>query len=407
VRLILVPAVRISFRALWRSKIRSALTILGILIGVAAVVIVVALGNAVRDQVMQQIETLGANTIYIIPQDTRSSGAKSQARARLTESDGAAILREASGIAAITPQSTTRAQLVFGDRNYSTSVLGVGDTYLQVMGFELSQGFVFSPIDFRTKNKVVILGETVRRELFGSGDPVGEYVRIGKYPFRVIGVLKSKGQSPFGEDQDDRILTPIGTFRARLLPAAPGRVQMLIAQASEERSVDRAVDQIQSLLRQRHGLSPDDDPDFLVRTQAEIRKTNEQAFSMLTAILSAIAAISLVVGGIGVMNVMLVSVTERTREIGIRLAIGASEADILLQFLIEAVVLSLVGGVLGLGAGLGINALLAYSIGWTFTVPPQAVVVAVATSATVGIVFGFLPARRAAKLDPIDALRHE
>lgn len=407
-RMVLIPAVRISFRALWRAKVRAALTILGILIGVAAVVIVVALGNAVRDQVMQQISTLGANTIYIQPQDTRSSGAKTQARARLTEADAAAILREASSVSAITPQSTTRAQLVSGDRNHSTSVLGVGDAYFQVMGFELSDGHAFTAVDFRSKAKVIILGETVKKELFGEAtDAVGAYVRIGKHPFRVIGVLRSKGQSPFGEDQDDRVLTPIGTFRARLVPSAPGRVQSLIAQASDEQTVDRAVQQINQLLRQRHGIDPDDEPDFSVRTQAEIRKANEQSFAIITGILSAIAGISLVVGGIGVMNVMLVSVTERTREIGIRLAIGASEADILLQFLVEAIVLSLLGGILGLAVGLGANAVLAFSLGWTFSVPPSAIALAIATSGSVGVVFGFLPARRAAKLDPIDALRHE
>ncbi|MFO0549253.1 MAG: ABC transporter permease [Polyangiaceae bacterium] len=404
---LILNAIWISFRAIARSKVRAALTILGILIGVSAVVIVVALGNAVRDQVMEQINTLGANTIYIFPQDTRSSGARTNARARLTEADAAAILREASSVSAITPQSTTRAQLVVGDRNHATSVLGVGDAYFQVMDFSVAEGVTFSATDFRLKTKVVILGASVKDELFGGGDAVGEYIRIGKYPFRVIGILKSKGQSPFGEDQDDRVLVPIGTFRARLQRTAPGRVQMLIAQASDEQTVERATRQIEQILRQRHGIEPEDQPDFGVRTQAEIRKANEQTFSMLTAILSAIAGISLLVGGIGVMNVMLVSVTERTREIGIRMAIGASQADILLQFLVEAVVLSMMGGLLGLGAGLGVNAVLAFSLGWTFTVPAQAVVLAIGTSATVGVVFGFLPARRAARLDPIEALRHE
>ncbi len=400
-------AIRISFRAIARSKVRAALTILGILIGVSAVVIVVALGNAVRAQVMDQIGTLGANTIYIFPQDTRSSGARTQPRARLTEADGAAILREATSVAAITPQSSTRATLVFSDRNHSTSVLGVGDSYFQVMAFEVAEGQAFSALEFRTKAKVIVIGASVRRELFGTGEAVGEWVRIGKHPFRVIGVLKAKGQSPFGEDQDDRVLTSIGAFRARLLPSPPGRVQQLIAQATDERTVDQATRQIEQILRQRHKIDPDDQPDFGVRTQAEIRRSNEQTFAIITSILSVIAGISLVVGGIGVMNVMLVSVTERTREIGIRMAIGANHSDIMMQFLIEAVVLSMTGGVLGLLAGLGVNAGLAWWLGWTFTVPPSAVVLAVSVSATVGVLFGFLPARRAAKLDPIEALRHE
>jgi putative ABC transport system permease protein len=404
---VLFSAIRISFRAITRSKLRAGLTILGILIGVAAVVIVVALGNAVRDQVMGQINTLGANTIYIFPQDTKASGARTQARARLTEADAAAILREASSVKAITPQSSTSAQLLFADKNHSTTVLGIGDAYFQVMAYEVEKGDSFTAVDYRTKTKVVILGATVKRELFGETDAIGEYIRIGKYPFRVVGLLKSKGQSPFGEDQDDKVLTPIGTLRARLLPTAPGRVQLLIAQAADDLTVDSATRQINSILRQRHGIVEGDEPDFGVRTQAEIRRSNEQTFSILTTILSAIAGISLVVGGIGVMNVMLVSVTERTREIGIRMAIGASQSDILLQFLVEAIVLSLVGGVLGLGVGLGVNAGIARALGWALSVPPSAVVLAVSVSAAVGVLFGFLPAHRASRLDPIDALRHE
>jgi putative ABC transport system permease protein len=403
----LFSAIRISFRAITRSKLRAALTILGILIGVAAVVIVVALGNAVRDQVMGQINTLGANTIYVFPQETKSSGARTQARARLTEADAAAILRDVGSVKAITPQSSTSAQLLFADKNHSTTVLGIGDAYFQVMAYEVEKGSAFTVVDYRTKTKVVILGATVKNELFGETEAIGEYVRIGKYPFRVVGLLKSKGQSLFGEDQDDKVLTPIGTLRARLMPSAPGRVQMLIAQAADDLTVDSATRQIESILRQRHGIREGDEPDFGVRTQAEIRKSNEQAFSILTTILSAIAGISLVVGGIGVMNVMLVSVTERTREIGIRMAIGASQSDILLQFLVEAIVLSLCGGVLGLGVGLGVNAGIARALGWALTVPPSAVMLAVGVSATVGVVFGFLPAHRASRLDPIEALRHE
>lgn len=403
----ILSAVRISLRALSRAKVRASLTILGILIGVAAVVIVVALGNAVRDKVLSQIATLGANTIYVFPQDTRSSGAKIQSRARLTEDDAAAILREATSVAEITPQSTTRAQVVAGEGNVSTTVLGIGDSYFKVLDFSLASGEPFGPVEFRTKAKVAILGKSVARELFGGGDPVGEYIRIGRHPFKVTGVLKAKGQSPFGEDQDDRILLPIGTFRARVQRSGPGRVQMLIAQASDERTVERATEQIERILRQRHKIQPEDEPDFGVRTQAEIRKSNEETFTTLTVLLSSIAAISLLVGGIGVMNVMLVSVTERTREIGIRLAIGAREGDILVQFLVEAIVLSLIGGFAGLAVGLGGVALLARALEWEFIVPMDAVVVAFATSGGVGVVFGFLPARRAAKLDPIEALRHE
>jgi putative ABC transport system permease protein len=404
---VLLAAIRMSGRAIMRSKVRSALTTLGILIGVSAVVVVVALGNAVRGQVAKQIETLGANTIFIFPQDTRSSGAKTQSRAKLTEADAQAILKEATSVSAVTPQSTTRSQVLVGDKNISTQIFGIGEDYFKVMAFEVAEGTLFSQLEYRTKAKVVILGATVRKSLFGSGDPVGEYVRIGKYPFKVVGVLKEKGQSPFGDDQDDRIVTPIGTFRSRLLPSGQGRVQLIVAQASDDLTVDRATRQIEQILRQRHEVDPEDEPDFGIRTQAEIRRANETSFAAITTVLSLIAGISLVVGGIGVMNVMLVSVTERTREIGIRMAIGASYWDILLQFLVEALVLSMLGGGLGLLLGLGVNVALASSLGWTFELPISAIVVAVVTSAGIGIVFGFLPARRAALLSPIDALRHE
>ncbi len=400
-------AVRMSFRAIGRAKIRAALTTLGILIGVSAVVVVVALGNAVRNQVAKQIETLGANTIFIFPQDTKSSGARTQPRARLTEGDAHAILAEATSVSAVTPQSSTRAQVLVGDRNISTQIFGVGDNYFQVMAFEIGEGSLFTTSDYRSKSKVVILGATVKQSLFGGGDALGEYVRIGKHPFKIVGVLARKGQSPFGDDQDDKIVMPIGTFRTRLMPTAQGRVQMIVAQASDDLTVDRATAQIEQILRQRHKIDPEDQPDFGIRTQAEIRRANEVSFAAITTILSLIAGISLLVGGIGVMNVMLVSVTERTREIGIRMAIGASYSDILLQFLIEALVLSLLGGLLGLAVGIGVNFGLARALGWAFELPVSAVVVAVVTSGAIGVIFGFLPARRAALLSPIDALRHE
>ncbi|MFO0618387.1 MAG: ABC transporter permease [Polyangiaceae bacterium] len=403
----LFAALRLSLRAIARSKVRAALTILGILIGVAAVVIVVALGNAVRDKVMGQISTLGANTIFIFPQDTRSSGARDASRSKLTEDDAIAIGREANSVAAITPMSSTRAQLVSGDKNASSQVFGVEEAFFSIMQFSVEKGVMFTPTEMRTKAKVCILGETVREALFGAEDGVGAYVRIGKYPFRVVGILKKKGQSPFGEDQDDRVLIPIGTFRTRVFPTAGNRVQTLVASASDERTVERATAQIEDILRQRHNIDPEDQPDFQIMTQAEIRKSNDQIFGFLTALLSSIAAISLVVGGIGVMNIMLVSVTERTREIGIRMAIGASQGDILFQFLIEAIVLSLLGGLAGLLLGVVVVTLLSRSLGWAMTVPIDAVVTSFVTSATIGVVFGFLPARRAARLDPIDALRHE
>jgi putative ABC transport system permease protein len=404
----ILAAIRLAIRAIIRSKLRSSLTVLGILIGVAAVVIVVALGTGVQQQVGGQISTLGANVIYIFPQSTQSSGVRDKDSGnRLTESDGRAIIAEATSVADVAPFSSTAAQVISGDRNAVTQVMGTTRGYFAVRGFSVGKGEMFTESDELLKTKVCIIGETVREKLFAQADAIGQYVRIGRYPYRIIGVLTKKGQSPFGEDQDDRILMPIGSYRARIQPSAPGRVQMLIASATDERTVDRAVSQIESILRQRHRIGANDEPDFMTRTQAEFRRSSEEIFGTLTVLLSSIAAVSLLVGGIGVMNIMLVSVTERTREIGIRMAIGASAADILIQFLVEAVVLSVIGGLFGLAMGAAVIKGLGQALGWSLQLPIPAVIAAVGTSGLIGIVFGFFPARRAALMDPIVALRQE
>jgi putative ABC transport system permease protein len=403
-----LSAIRLALRAIARSKLRAALTVLGILIGVAAVVIVVALGTSTRDVITGRFATLGANIIFIWPQSTQASGARQGAQGRLTEADAEAITKEAHSVASVVPWSVTAMQIVVGDRNWPTQVMGTTRGYWAVRGFTFAKGQSWTEIDEQLKTKVCVIGDAVAVALFGTQDPVGQYVRIGRHPYRVVGVLAKKGNSPFGEDQDDRLLMPVGSFRARVFRMPPGRVMTLMASATSELTADRAVVQITNVLRQRHHIvNPEDDSDFVVRNPLELRRTLETIFNTLTVLLSAIAGVSLLVGGVGVMNIMLVSVTERTREIGIRMAIGATEADIMVQFLVEAITLCMLGGLVGTLAGVGAIAGLSRALDLAMALPVPAVVAAVATSAIIGVVFGFLPARRAARLDPITALRQE
>jgi putative ABC transport system permease protein len=404
-----LSALRIAFRSVMRSKLRALLTILGILIGVAAVVIVTALGTGVQDKVVKSIQSLGSNTILIISRPTQRSGArgKTGVGGRMTEADGQAILREATSVAAVVPMVSAPAQVVFGDRNTNTAVIGTTRDYLLVRSYELDRGEMWTETDERLKGKVCVLGATTVANLFGSVDPVGQIIRIGKYPFRVVGTLAPKGQSLGGEDPDDRLLMPAGSFRARILHMPAGRVWLLMASATDVDTTERAEAQIRAILLQRHNITDEGDADFVIHTQAEFMQLQAQIFGTLQLLLVGIAVVSLVVGGIGVMNIMLVSVTERTREIGIRMAIGAREGDIMVQFLIEALVLCSIGGLSGTVVGLAAIQVMVISLGWNMILPPQALVAALATSATIGVVFGFFPARRAARLDPIEALHHE
>ena len=402
-------AVLIALRAIRRNVLRASLTVLGILIGVAAVVTVTALGAGARSTVSSQIESIGSNFIIIWPERALASGARTAngAGPRLTEEDGLAIKREDVSVVALSPVLGTRAQIVFGDRNWSTMAQGATLDYFKVRNWQVGRGSAWTPADEELKYKVCVIGTTIQKELFGGEDPIGKTVRIGRYPYTVIGILEKKGQSPFGDDQDDNLLMPIGSMRASVLHTDPGFAGVLMMSASSAETTDRAVKQAEAILRQRHHIDNGAEPDFQVRTLKEFQEMQAKVYGLLTILLIGVAGISLLVGGIGVMNIMLVSVTERTREIGIRMAIGAREADIRRQFLIEAIVLAVLGGVAGAIIGvLGIAGLGAL-LDWPMKLSPTALTIAVATSALTGVVFGFFPAHRASKLDPILALHHE
>jgi putative ABC transport system permease protein len=399
-------ALRLALGAIARNRTRAALTVLGILIGIWAVVMVTAIGSSTSNQIGGEIDSFAANGLFVWPQPVQASGARSKTVGRLTEGDGRAIAREAVSVTGVAPFLQTQGQVVYGDKNVATTLIGTTLSYFPIRRFEIGKGANWTESDEVLKTKVCLLGATVANNLFGSADPVGQTIRIGRSPYQVIGVLVGRGSSPFGDDQDDRLLMPIGSFRARVMHTSPGRADQLIVGASSAQTVVRAKQQIESILRQRHRIDTDRD-DFQVSSQAELRETQEAITSTLSALLLGVATVSLLVGGVGVMNIMLVSVAERTREIGIRMSIGARARDILVQFVVEAVVLTLVGGLLGVTLGtasaVGIGRLvsmpMAPSAGW--------LAVSLGVSVAIGLVFGFLPALRAATLDPIVALRVE
>jgi putative ABC transport system permease protein len=398
---------RLALRALQRNTMRSTLTTLGIVIGVGAVVAMVGIGNGAKAQVEAQIATLGQNVIFIFPSSFSSGGVQSGMGGvgTLKLEDAKAIAAEVPDVLAVSPGTRVSAQLSFGNQNWSTSVAGEAPEYFEIRQWELTAGAGFSEQDVRAAAKVAVIGTTVARQLFSEEEPLGQIIRVRHVPFQIIGVLKAKGTSVIGTDQDDVVVVPYTTVMKRLSGATT--LRMISVQCANEERTAAVVQAITALLRQRHRLGSARENDFMVRSQQEIAEMATATSRIMRLLLGAIASVSLVVGGIGIMNIMLVSVTERTREIGIRIALGAHGSDILTQFLIEAVTLSSLGGVVGILLGLGTSTALSQIAGWPTLTPIDAIVAAFLFSAGVGVFFGLYPARRAAALDPIEALRYE
>jgi putative ABC transport system permease protein len=391
---------------------RSVLTTLGIIIGVAAVIIMVSVGAGAEAQVEELIRSLGANLIIVLPGTTTSAGVRlgHGTRLTLTEEDAAAIQREIQSVHVAAPSVRGGGQVVFGNLNWSTLIYGVTPEYLVAREWEIAAGRGFTRDEVKGAAKVALLGETVVENLFSGGNPIGQIIRIKRVPFRVIGVLRGKGQTPLGQDQDDTIMIPLSTAKKRVLGGrrVSGKsVGAVVVKVREAEFVQDTEEQIKALLRQRHRLRSSQDDDFFLRNLSQILETRAESSRAMSLLLAAVASVSLVVGGIGIMNIMLVSVTERTREIGLRMAVGARSRDILTQFLIEAVTLSLIGGLIGIALGMGGSIAITLSGGWPMIIEIESVFLAFGFAAAVGIFFGFYPARKAANLDPIEALRYE
>jgi putative ABC transport system permease protein len=403
---------RIALRALAVNKLRSALTMLGIVIGVGAVIVMIAVGAGAQARVEEQIRALGSNLLLVMPGSTTAGGVRMGfgSGSTLTEDDVVAINREIPEALAA-PALRGSAQVIWGNANWSTQIFGVTPEYLDVRQWPLVAGRSFEPAEMAGAAKVALIGATVAKQLFGAADPLDQSIRIKRVPFTIIGVLDSKGQSLMGTDQDDLILVPIKTARSRVLGTASAArnrtVGTIWVKAAD--SVDTKVveEQVRGLLRQRHRIQAGGDDDFSLRNLQEVMAAQEASSRVLALLLAAVASVSLLVGGIGIMNIMLVSVTERTREIGLRMAVGARTRDILGQFLVEAVTLSLIGGLIGVALGMGTSLAIAELAGWRIVISPQAVGLAVAFAFVIGVFFGFYPARKAARLNPVEALRFE
>ncbi len=401
---------KVAFRSLRKNKMRSALTMLGIIIGVGAVIAMVSIGQGANAMVQDQIQSIGTNIMYVwsgshhAPAGVRQGAGTA---ASLTAEDVAAIAREVPTVAAATPVVRSSAQLIFGNQNWGTQIQGTNEKFCQIRRWPLDEGDFFTEADVRSAARVAVLGQTVVENLFPGVNPLGQTIRVRNLPFRVIGVLSKKGQSMMGQDQDDLVVTPYTTVQKKLLGQTILSINAAMISCVSQKASRITEEQITELLRQRHRIQPGAEDDFMVRNMSDVAETAQQTNQVMTLLLGSIAAVSLVVGGIGIMNIMLVSVTERTREIGIRMAIGARPGHIRLQFLTESVVLSLLGGLFGILLGAGLSIIIAKVLTWPTLLSPLSMMVSFGFSAAVGMFFGYYPAHKAASLDPIEALRYE
>ena len=396
----------VGLKAISRNKLRSFLTMLGMVIGVGCVIVVVAIGNGASQSIQSTINALGSNFIMVFPGAATTGGARLfTGSSTLTPEDAAAIKAECPDVAYVSPTVRTAGQLVAGELNWGTSIMGVDVDYPNIRAWNTATGDYFSDTDVKAAAKVCVLGSTVADNLFPNGDAVGQIVRIKNVPVRVTGVLEKKGGNMMGQDQDDVVLAPYTTVMKRL--SGKTKLDMLYVSSSSPNNVQAAQNEIDAVLRQRHRIPANGDADFMMRSQEEIAAASNSQMNTLRMLLLAIAAVSLVVGGIGIMNIMLVSVTERTREIGIRMAIGAKGHHVLTQFLFEAITISIVGGLIGVLMGVGISRFIAFKAGWPIVVSSNSVALAFGVAGFVGVFFGFYPARKASRLDPIEALRYE
>jgi putative ABC transport system permease protein len=408
----LLQSIRIALRALRVNKLRSGLTMLGIVIGVGAVIAMVAVGSGASQRIQEQMASIGSNLLMVLPGTATSGGMRMGmgSTMTLTEEDARAIATEVPGVLTASGSMRGAAPVVFGNQNWTTGVQGTLTDYLEIRDWSLDSGRFFTHEDVDGATKVAVLGQTVKESLFGDGEAIGQIVRIKKVPFTIIGILARKGQTSWGQDQDDVVIIPLSTAKKRVLGVSKANarfVQVIQIKAVSPDLLSDIQAQTVDLLRQRHRLQPYQDNDFDVRNLAEMFAVQAASTQTMTLLLGAIASVSLLVGGIGIMNIMLVSVTERTREIGLRMAVGARSRDILGQFLIEAVTLALVGGILGILVGVGGSALIAWLAKWSTLITPGSIAMAFGSSAFIGIFFGYFPARKAAYLDPIEALRYE